>query len=198
MGVGVEKYSVIRSRQAIERADIALLVTEAPEGITAQDSHIGGFVQKAYKGIIIVLNKWDLVKNQDEAAYTAAIRDTLRFLSYAPILFVSAKSGTGVKNILPMAKKVYEERFKRIPTAGLNDMMQVAWKEHNPPSVHGKRLKILFVTQAQVNPPTFVFFVNNPTLVHFSYQRYLENRLREVFGFAGTPLQLIFKARGEK
>lgn len=198
IGVGVEKYSVIRAHQAIERADIALLVTEAPEGITAQDSHIAGFVSKAYKGVVIIVNKWDLIENKDEAAYEAAIRDSLRFLSYAPILFISAALGTGVKHVLPLVKKVYEERLKRIPTHRLNEMMQVAWKEHNPPSVHGKRLKMLFVTQAQINPPTFVFFVNNPTLVHFSYRRYLENRIRDVFGFTGTSIQLIFKARGEK
>ncbi|MBI4289177.1 MAG: ribosome biogenesis GTPase Der [Chloroflexi bacterium] len=193
--LGVEKYSVLRAKQAIERADIALVLVDAAEGITAQDSHIAGYVHQAFKGLVIVVNKWDLVESKDQSAYIAAIRGRMRFLSYASILFISAKEGTGVDRVLSEARRVYEERLKRIPTAGLNEAMETALKSRNPPSIGGKRLRIYYVTQAEVNPPTFVFFVNDPKLLHFSYQRYMENRLREVFGFAGTAVRFIFKPR---
>jgi GTP-binding protein len=166
--------------------------------MSAQDTHIAGYIKKAEKGIVVVVNKWDLARGHDKEAVSAEIRRRLKFLAQPPILYVSAKYGNGVNSVLPTARQVYEERLKRIPTALLNGIIQNAVASHPPPSIKGKRLNILYATQAEVNPPTFVFFVNDDKLRHFSYDRYLENKLREVFGFVGTPLRLIFKARREK
>jgi len=196
---GIERYSVARALRAIGRADVALLLTEATEAITAQDAHIAGYIQQAFKGMVLVVNKWDLVEEvADRRQYATEIQQKLKFMPYTPILFVSAKFGRGVENVLTAAREVFEERKKRIPTSLLNTVIRDAVAAHAPPSVGGKRLKILYATQAEKSPPTFVLFVNDASLMHFSYQRYLENRLRQSFGFQGTPLRLIFKRRGEE
>jgi GTP-binding protein len=194
---GIERYSVMRTLRAIDRADIVLLVMDAGEISTAQDTHVAGYIQKALKGIIIVVNKWDLVENKDFAYWNNRVRRHFKFANYAPILYTSAKTGQGVENIMPEVSKVYGERMKRLPTAQVNSVVQEAVSGHIRPTVRGKQLKILYATQADVNPPTFVFFTNDAKLVHFTYKRFLENRLRKAFGFAGTPLRLTFRSRGE-
>jgi len=198
LGVGVERYGVIRALRAIERADIALLVVDATELLTAQDMHIAGYIQQAAKGIVLVVNKWDLAEGKSKTEYSRYIRSQLKFMPYAPVLYVSAKFGQGVNKIMPQASQVYQERFKRLPTATVNSVVQQAVAAHNLPRAGSRRLKVLHATQAEVNPPTFVFFVNDARLIHFSYQRYLENKLRQAFGFVGTPLRLVFKTRGEQ
>ena len=197
LGTGIEKYSVLRALRAIDRADVALLVLDATELVTAQDTHIAGYVQQAAKGIVLVVNKWDLVADKNITEYNNHIRRQLKFMSYAAVLYISAKFGQGVDRIMPEVSRVYQERFKRLPTAAVNSVVQQAAMVHNLPRAGTKQLKILYATQAEVNPPTFVFFVNDANLIHFSYRRYLENKLRQSFGFAGTPLRLVFKTRGE-
>jgi len=198
LGVGVERYSVIRALRAIERADITVLVLDAIEVLTAQDMHIAGYIQQAAKGIVLVVNKWDLVTDKNVTEYNKYIRSQLKFMSFAPVLYISAKFGQGVGKIMPQAYQVYRERLKRLPTAAVNRVVQEAVAAHNLPRSGSKQLKILYATQAEVNPPTFVFFVNDTRLIHFSYQRYLENKLRQAFGFVGTPFRLVFKIRGEQ
>ena len=196
-GAGVEKYSVIRALRAVDRADVVLLVLDASELATAQDMHIAGSIQRAERGIVLVVNKWDLVELGKAADYNKYIRSQFKFLPYAPVLYVSALKGRGVDLIIPEAQRVYQERAKRLPTTVVNEVVQEAVAAHNLPRIGGKQLKILYATQAGVSPPTFVFFVNDAKLVHFSYRRYLENRLRKAFGFAGNPFHLVFKTRGE-
>jgi GTP-binding protein len=195
---GVESYGVIRALRAIERADLALLVLEATELITAQDLHVAGYLQQSCKGVVVVVNKWDLVESKDKDSYIAQIRSRFKFLPYASILFASAKLGSGIKPVLTAAAEVYRKRQERVPTAKLNSLIESATVGHTLPRSGKRQLKVFYVTQADVNPPTFVFFVNDPSLVHFSFQRYLENRLRQAFGFAGTPLRLVFRRRGEQ
>ncbi len=195
---GVESYSVMRAMEAIERCDIALLITDISEVITAQDTHIAGYVKKAAKGIVVIVNKWDMATTQKKAEVSSEIQRRLKFLPPMPILFVSAKYGNSVEDILPAARQVYEERLKRIPTAVLNGIIQNAVASHPPPTIKGRQLKILYATQAEVNPPTFVLFVNDAKLRHFSYDRYLENKMREVFGFMGTSLRFVFKSRKDE
>ena len=197
-GKGVERYSVIRALRAIDEADVVLLVLDATELLTSQDEHIAGYIQQAAKGVIIVVNKWDLAVNQDMTETNKYIRKKLKFMSYAPVVYSSAKFGQGVDRVMPQAFEVYQERQKRIPTTEVNALVQQAVAAHNLPRKGKKQLKILYATQAEVNPPTFVFFVNDPKLIHFSYQHYLENKLRQSFGFAGTPLRFVFKTRGEQ
>jgi GTP-binding protein len=144
-----------------------------------------------------VVNKWDLVDDKNTREWDGAIKRQLKFVDYAPIIYASAKLGEGVKDILPRARDVYQQRRKRLPTARVNDVIQEAVARHTRPRIGRKQLKVLYVTQAETSPPTFVFFVNDATMVHFSYRRYLENKLREAFDFTGTPLRLIFKSRGE-
>ncbi len=196
---GVEKYSVLRALRAIDRADVVLLLLDATEGVTAQDAHIAGYILEEAKSVVVVVNKWDLVEKDAGTmqAYVEHIRTTLRFLDYVPVLFVSALTAQRVEQVLPTALRIQEERLVRIPTAELNRVLQEAVARHAPPSKAGKRLKFYYATQAAVDPPTFVFFVNDPRLVHFSYERYLENRLREHYGFLGTPLRLSFRKRGK-
>jgi GTP-binding protein len=197
VAAGVEKYSVIRSMRAIDRADIVLLVLDATEISTTQDTHIAGYVREAFKGMIIIVNKWDLIESKDIHGWDKQIKNEFKFASYAPILYTSAKSGQGVDKIMPQVNQIYRERLKRPSTAAVNSVIQQAVATHNRPRNQGQQLKIFYATQAEVNPPTFVFFTNNAKLVHFSYRRYLENQLRQAFGFAGTPLRLLFKTRGE-
>lgn len=196
---GLEKYSVLRAFRAISRSDVSLLVVDGAEGITSQDAHIAGYILEEAKSVIVVVNKWDLVPKRPgiKGEYERAIRAELRFLDYVPILFVSAKTGEGIDQIIPLALRVQEERLVRISTGKLNRIIQEAVQAHAPPSKAGKSLKIYYVTQASVAPPTFVFFVNDPELVHFSYERYLENTIRKHYPFVGTPLKLIFRRRGE-
>ena len=197
LGIGLERYSVLRALRAIDRADVALLVLDAAEVITAQDMHIAGYIQQVAAGIVLVVNKWDLAEVKSTAECTRHIRSRLKFMPYAPVLYVSAKFGQGVDKVMPEVCQVYQERLKRLPTAAVNSVVQQAMATHNLPRVGRKQLKVLYATQAEMNPPTFVFFVNDAGLIHFSYRRYLENRLRRAFGFAGTPLRLIFKSRDE-
>jgi len=196
---GIERYSVMRSLRSISRADVVILVTEAAEVITAQDAHIAGYVHQSFKGMVLVVNKWDLAGELelDAASCASEILQRLKFFPGVPILFVSAQFGEGVDQLLPAAQKVFQDRQKRLPTAVLNEEIRRILSSHAPPSVRGRQLKISYVTQAEANPPTFVFFVNDPRLLHFSYRRYLENKLREAFGFGGIPLKLIFKRKGK-
>ncbi len=201
---GVERYSVLRALRAIQRADVALLLLDGVEGVTAQDAHVAGFILDEWASVVVLVNKWDAVEKDARtvAEYTRLIRETLRFLDYVPVLFISALTGQNVERVIPTALAVHEARFRRVPTSELNDLIQGAVARHAPPSKRGKRLKIYYVSQPGVAPPTFLFHVNDPELVHFSYERYLENRLREAYAFPGTPLRLIFRGRerevGEK
>jgi len=195
---GVEQYSVLRALRAIDRADVVLLVLDAMEIVTAQDTHIAGFIQQAAKGVVAVVNKWDLVDNKDLGEWDRYLRSQLKFMAYAPLIYISAKYGDGVDRIIPEARQVYEQRGKRMATAEVNNVVQQAVAAHILPRKGRKRMKIFYATQAEVNPPTFVFFVNDAKLVHFSYHRYLESKLRQAFGFTGTPLRLIFRTRGEE
>ena len=195
---GVEKYSVLRSFKAIERADVALLIVDAEAGITAQDTHIAGFILDAWKSTVVLVNKWDaIVKDtytMDE--YTRHVRQELNFMDYVPLLFISAKTGQRVEQVLPMALRVQEERMARITTAMLNRLLRDAQDAHPAPSHAGRQLKIYYGSQVRVDPPTFVLHVNDPKLFHFSYLRYLENQFRETYGFVGTPIKII--AHGHK
>jgi GTP-binding protein len=195
---GVERYSVLRALRAIDRADVVALVLDAQEGVTAQDAHVAGYIQQACRGVLLVLNKWDLVAKvpRIQAEYTTHVRRALQFLDYAPLLFVSAKTGQGVRQVLDTALAAAAEYAKRVPTARLNTVIAEAVRAH-PLSERGRRLKVLYVTQASTRPPTFVFFVNDPSLLHFSYVRYLENQLRQHFGFEGTCIKLVFRGRRE-
>jgi GTP-binding protein len=196
-GAGVERYSIIRALRAIDQADIVLLVLDATELVTAQDKHIAGYIQEAAKGVVLVVNKWDLVENKNVAEYNRYIRSQLRFVSHAPIVYTSAMLGQGTDRVIPQARQVYQERLKRLPTTVVNAVVQEAVAAHRPPRKGARQLKIFYATQAEVNPPTFVFSVNEPKLMSASYQRYLENKLRQALGFNGTPLRLVFKSRGE-
>ena len=196
-GVGVERYSVIRALRAIDEADIALLVLDATELLTAQDKHIAGYIQEAAKGVILVVNKLDLAQDKSVAEYDRYIRRQLKFMPYAPVLYISAKFGQGVDRVMPQAFVVYEERLKRPAATLIDKVVRAALSSHVLPRKGTKQLKVFSATQAEASPPTFIFFVNDAKLIHFSYQRYLENKLRQAFGFGGTPLRLIFKTRGE-
>ncbi len=191
---GVEKYSVLRAMRAIDRADVVVLVLDGDEGITAQDAHVASYIQEARKGVALVLNKWDLVQKNPhvQTEYTHKVRRGLQFLDYAPLLFVSAKTGQGVPRVLDVALAAATERAKRVPTSRLNHVVAEALEAH-PQSTRGRQLKVYYVTQGGVRPPTFVFFVNDPALLHFSYVRYLENQLRKAFGFEGTGMRLVFR-----
>jgi len=197
-GAGVERYGIIRALRAIDQSDVVLLVLDATELVTAQDKHIAGYIEEAVKGVVLVVNKWDLVENKDMAEYNRYIRSQLGFVSHAPIVYTSAMLGQATDRVVPAAFEVYQQRLKRLPTTMVNDVVQAAVAAHHPPRQRGRQLKILYATQAEVNPPTFVFFVNEAKLVSASYQRYLENKLRQALGFNGTPLRLIFKNRGEQ
>ncbi len=197
--LGVEKWSVMRTLRAINRSNVVLLVVDASEGITAQDAHIAGYALEESKGIVLVVNKWDKVEKDTHTMheYTLKIREQLDFLSYVPVVFTSAKFGQRVNKVLDTAMQVSDERLKRVSTATLNKLIREAVADHNPATKPGKWLKVLYVTQADVNPPTFIFSVNDSKQVHFSYQRYLENKIREAYGFEGTPIKMIFRSRDE-
>jgi GTP-binding protein len=193
---GIEWYSVLRAMRAIDRADIALLVVDAIEPLTAQDTHIAGYVEKAGKGIIILVNKWDLAAEKNKTAYDDYIYDRLKFASYAPILYISAKLGQGINKIMPVALQIQKERAMQIPDTEINELIKEAVASHNRPHIGNKVLDLYSACQSGINPPTFRFLVNDSKLIHFSYERFLENKLREVYSFKGTPIRLVFKARG--
>jgi GTP-binding protein len=197
---GVEKYSVLRSFKAIERADVVLLLIDAASGITAQDTHIAGFVLDALKSCVVLVNKWDTVVKDtytmDE--YTRVVRQQLNFMDYVPLLFISAKTGQRVNQVLPLALRVQEERLARITTGMLNKILRNAMDAHPAPTHAGRELKIYYASQVRTNPPTFLLHVNDTKLFHFSYQRYLENQFRLAYGFVGTPIKLIARSHREK
>jgi GTP-binding protein len=194
---GVEKYSVIRSMRAIDRCEVTLMMVDATTGITAQDAHIAGYILEAWKSIVVVANKWDLVEKDNESMndFTRHVRDALNFLAYVPILFISAKTGQRVEQVLPMGVRVQEERLARLSTSQLNKIIQAAQDRHAPSTASGRALKIYYGTQVRSDPPTFILYCNDPKLAHFSYVRYLENCLRDEYSFTGTPIHLVFKAR---
>ncbi len=250
VGAGIEKYSVLRATRAIDRCDVAVLLIDAIDGITAQDTHIAGYIHEVARGIVIVVNKWDLVRERrraaeeadaaaaeaeaaleaalqsgapvpppvqfavkpaarerpqprgdeslDATAFLREVRERVKFMPYAPVIFAAARTGYHVGPILDHALRIYDERQRRIPTAHLNEVVREAVQRHPPPVSQGQPLKIYYATQPDVSPPTFVFFVNDPALNHFSYERYLENRLREAFGFEGTAIRLQFRPRSTR
>lgn len=197
IGRGIEQHSVIRALRAIQRADVALLLVDALEGVTAQDAHIAGYIVEEAKGVVIVVNKWDLVEKDAHTmdGYTRQVRSAFKFIAYAPLVFASAITGQRVGKAIDVALRVQQARSCRVPTAQLNRVVLDAVSHHSPPSKRGRRLRIYYATQVGVAPPSFVLFVNDPQLVHFSYRRYLENQLREAFGFEGSPLRLSFRKR---
>ena len=196
----IEKFSVLRAVAAIERCDVCLLMIDAQEGITEQDKKIAGIAHEAGKGIVVVVNKWDLLEKDNHTMndFKKEIARELTFMSYAPSVFISALTGQRVDNVIAMAKYVAENRAMRIPTGQLNSLITDATMMKQPPSDKGKRLKIYYVTQVGVKPPLFSFKINSRPLMHFSYSRYLENKIRESFGFEGTPLKFVFREKGEK
>ena len=198
---GVEKHSVLRTLRAIERADVAVLLIDAEEGVTAQDTHIAGMILEQLKGVVILVNKWDLIIKDDTTfnAFTRGVRDAFKFIPYAPLIFISAKTGQRVDQVLPTAMKVAVERRKRVATSQLNALLRQALYEHPPTSIKvGAHLRIYYATQPQINPPVFLFFANDAQMIHWGYARYLENKLREKFGYMGTPIKIVFRGRVER
>ncbi len=193
----IEYYSILRSLEAVDRSDLALLLLEGPGGITEQDVKLAGYIDRAGKGLLLVINKWDLVTGKDEARseLTEEIRQKMSFAGYAPLMFISALTGRRVEKIFPLINRIWDEQRRRVPTPWLNQLIADAVVMNPPPTVKGQRLKIYYATQPGVCPPAFVLFVNEPALMHFSYLRYLENRLRESFEFFGTPIRIIVRKR---
>ena len=194
---GVEKYSVIRSMRAIERANVALLLIDAVSGVTAQDTHIAGYILDSWKSVIVIVNKWDAIQKDTFTmnAYIQHIREELKFLDYVPILFISALTGQRVNQVISTALEVQQERLVRLSTAQLNKILHKAQDRQPAPTFRGRQFRIYYATQVRSDPPTFLIYVNDPKLAHFSYIRYLENRLREAYPFLGTPIRLVFKSR---
>jgi GTPase len=194
-----EKYSVLRAQRAIERSDVVLVVLDGEEGIIEQDKKIAGYAHEAGRAIIIVVNKWDAVEKNDKTmdVFKQKIRDHFQYLSYAPIVFVSALTKQKLHQLLPVIDQVAENHSMRVQTSHLNDVISDAVAMTPPPSDKGNRLKIYYATQVSVKPPAFVFFVNDPEMMHFSYQRFLENRIRDTFGFIGTPIRIYIRKRQE-
>ena len=195
----VEYYSVLRALGAIRRADVCLIVIDATEGITEQDLKICGYVHEQGKPSVIVMNKWDLVEKDTNTVnvFNAKIKEELKFMDYAETIYISAKTGQRADKTLDIAAKVYANSQKRIPTGQLNDLILDSVRASEPPSYNGKRLKITYCTQTGINPPTFVFFVNESSLLHFSYKRYLENRIRSAYDFSGTPVKLLTREKND-
>ena len=197
IGTGIEKYSVIRSVRAIDRADVVVMLMDAMEPATMQDAHIAGYIMDAYKGIVLCINKWDLLegKGVTRGEIEALLRDRFRFATYAPVCFTSALNGTGLEELLETSLDVYNEWTKGIPRYDLRRTMMSAIAEHPPTGIKGRTLKIYSVSQEEVAPPSFTFFVNRSDSIHFSYERFLENRLRRAYSFRGSPLRMRFKGR---
>lgn len=196
----IERYSIIRAVTAVERADVCIIVIDATEGVTEQDAKIAGIAHERGKGIIIAVNKWDAIEKDDKTIYrhTEKIRQILSFMPYAEIIFISAKSGQRLNKIFELIDVVIANNSMRVATGVLNEIVTEAVAMQQPPSDKGKRLRIYYTTQVAVKPPTFVIFVNDKELMHFSYTRYLENRIRETFGFRGTALKFIIRERKEE
>ncbi len=196
---GVEQYSVLRSFKSIERADVALLMIDATTGITAQDAHIAGYILDEWKSCVVLVNKWDAIEKNNETMdeFTARIRRELNFMDYVPILFISCKTKQRVDQVLPMALRVQEERLARLTTSTLNQIIHHAQDQHPHPTHAGRALKMFYGTQVRSDPPTFMIYVNEPKLMHFSYIRYLENQIRAEYNFLGTPIRIVTKGRRE-
>lgn len=196
----IERYSVIRTVSAVDRADICVVLIDAIEGITEQDVHIAGIAHESGKGVIIAVNKWDAVEKDDRTMrdFTKKLREKLSYMDYAEYLFLSAKTGQRLTKLFPLIDMVHQNQMLRVKTGLLNEIMMKAAAMKQPPSDKGKRLRLFYITQVSVRPPSFVIFVNDRELMHFSYTRYLENRIREAFGFRGTPLRFIIRERGER
>lgn len=194
---GVEKYSVLRAMQAIERCDVAVLVVDAVDGITAQDTHIAGYINDAWKSVMLVINKWDLIEKDHLTAldFEKHVRRELNFLPFVPIIFISAETGQRVHQVLPLVKEIQEERTRKISTAQLNKILVNAQDKHQSPSGIGRPFRIYYGTQVNTEPPTFLLYCNDPKLGHFTYMRFIENQIRETFPFKGTPIKLVLKQR---
>ncbi len=195
----IEKFSVLRAKAAVERADVCMIMIDANDGVTEQDERIAGIAHEAGKACIIVVNKWDTIEKDNHTVrqFEEKVRIALSYMTYAPIIFVSAKSGQRVMHLYPLINKVFAEAGRRVTTGMLNDVLNDAMARVQPPSDKGKRLKLYYMTQTATNPPTFVIFCNSASLFHFSYQRYIENCLRTTFGFEGTPIRLVLRQKGE-
>lgn len=196
---GVEKFSVVRTMRAIERCDVALLMIDAVEGISAQDAHIAGYVKDEWKSTVVIVNKWDAIEkdNYTMQRFTDRIRQDLNFMDYVPLLFISAKTGQRVEQVMPLALRVQEERLARVNTGALNRILQNAQGLHAPTSRTGTNIKLFYGTQVRTDPPTFMIYCNNPQLAHFTYLRFLENQIRKEYPFTGTPIRLVLKPRHE-
>ena len=196
----IEKYSIIRAWSAVERADVCILMVDSTEGITEQDSKIAGFAHEQGKAVIVALNKWDLVEkdNKTYPTFVNSVRSELPFMQYAPVIAISSLTGKRVDNLFPLIDRVYENSSRRIPTGVLNDVLNDAVAMVQPPSDKGKLLRIYYMTQASTQPPTFVMFVNDKDLMHFSYERYITNTLRDSFDFEGSPIRFIIRERGKE
>ncbi len=196
----LERYSIIRTVTAVERADVVVVIIDAKEGVTEQDAKIAGIAHERGKGIIVAVNKWDAIEKDDKTIYeyTRKLKETFSFMPYAEYLFISAKTGQRLTKLFDLIDVVRENRALRISTGVLNEIMAEAVAMQQPPSDKGKRLRLYYITQVAVKPPTFVVFVNDKELMHFSYTRYLENQIREAFGFRGTSLKFIIRERKEK
>jgi len=197
---GVEKYSVLRALKAIGRADVVLLLIDAAEGVVDQDAHVAGYILEQAKSVILLLNKWDLIEKDTHTLhqFEQHVRRELKFMSYVPVLSVSALTGQRVSRILPLALRLNEERQRRLSTSQINDVLRKATARHSPPTKWGRKLRLYYGTQVGNSPPTFVIFVNDEQLLHFSYKRYLANQIRQRYKFAGTPLNLIFRGHKPK
>lgn len=196
----VERYSVVRALNAVERADVCILMIDANEGVTEQDTKIAGYIHEQGKGVILAVNKWDVVDKETNtmSEFKKRLKEGFNFMMYAPPVFISAKTGLRINSLFDMIKNVKQQNERRISTGLLNDVINEAVALVQPPSDKGKRLKIYYATQVSIKPPTFVVFVNNAELAHYSYVRYLENKLRETFGFEGTPIKFIVREKGDK
>ncbi len=194
---GIERYSVLRSMRSIDRADVALLLIDANDGVTAQDAHVAGYVLERNKGVVVIVNKWDMIEKDEHTMvnFATRVRDDLKFLSYVPVLFISAVTRQRVHQVLPTALDVVAARQYRLTTSELNQLLRDAYDRSMPPAKNGRHLRIYYGTQVDTEPPTFIVFVNDPELVHFSYERYLENSIRAHFPFTGTPIRIFFRAR---
>ena len=196
----VEKFSVLRSKMAVERADVCVIMIDAQQGVTEQDEKIAGIAHESGKACIIVINKWDTLETEDKntTEFDKNVYNSLSYMTYAPTLYVSAKTGQRVTKLFELINYVYNQNCTRISTGMLNDVLNDATARVQPPSDKGRHLKVYYMTQISACPPTFVIFCNNAELFHFSYQRYIENQLREVFGFRGTPIKIIIRQKGDK
>jgi GTP-binding protein len=197
---GIERYSVLRALRAISRADVVLLLIDAVDGVTEQDAHVAGYVLDESKSVVVIVNKWDLIEKDSRTLYEheQRVRQALKFMSWVPVLFISALTAQRVNRVLPLALRVNAERERRLSTSEINDMLRNATARYSPPTKAGRKLRFYYGTQVGTQPPTFVFFVNDASLVHFGYRRYLENQIRLRWKYEGSPLKLIFRGHGER